>query len=52
MAGITVDAINVISPTQLTVEVTAGSGATTQPVSVVAITGTEQAVLPNGLVIQ
>ena len=52
MPGVTVGALNVVSPTQLTVQLTAATGAVPQPDSVVAITGTEQAVLPNGLTIQ
>jgi hypothetical protein len=56
LPGIAVGTINVLSPTVLTVQFTAASVAVEQPVSVVAITGTppgnEEAVLPNGLVIQ
>jgi hypothetical protein len=56
MPGITIGAIDVSSPTSLTVQLTAASGATLQPVSVQSITGlppgNEEAVLPNGLVIQ
>jgi hypothetical protein len=50
--GITVGAVTVTGPTTLTVELTAASGAVEQPISVLAITGTQEAVLPNGLVIQ
>ena len=50
--GVTIGTITVTSATSLTVQLTAASGAVTQPYSILAITGTEQAVLPNGLVIQ
>jgi hypothetical protein len=50
--GVTIGTITVTSPTTLTVQLTAASGATTQPYSILAITGTEEAVLPNGLAIQ
>ncbi len=50
--GVTIGAINVTSPTTLTVQLTASSAAVTQPYSLLAITGTEQDVLPNGLVLQ
>lgn len=54
--GITVGTVTVTNPTTLTVELTASAGAVAQPVSVLAITGfppgNEEAVLPNGLVIQ
>jgi len=56
MPGITVVSVTVISPTTLNVELAASGTATQQPVSVLAITGNapgnEEAVLPNGLVIQ
>ncbi len=56
MAGITIGAVTVNSPTSLTVTLTAASDAALQPVSLVAITGAppgnEEAALPNGLVIQ
>jgi hypothetical protein len=54
--GIAVGTVTVTSPTTLTVQLTATGNATQQPVSVQAITGTspgnQEAVLPNGLVIQ
>jgi sugar lactone lactonase YvrE len=49
--GVTVGTVTVTSPTVLTVQLTAAATATTQPYSVLAITGTEEAVLPNGLTI-
>ena len=50
--GVTIGTITVASATSLTVQLTAASNAATQPDSIVAITGTEQAVLPNGLIVQ
>jgi hypothetical protein len=50
--GITVGTITVNSSTSLSVQLTAASGAVLQPVSVQAITDSEEAVLPNSLVIQ
>jgi uncharacterized repeat protein (TIGR03803 family) len=54
--GITIGTVTVTSPTSLTVRLAAGISVVQQPVSVVAITGVppgnEEAVLPNGLVIQ
>ena len=50
--GVTIGTITVTSPTTLTVRLTAASDATAQPDSILAITGTEEAVLPNGLTIQ
>jgi hypothetical protein len=50
--GVTIGAITVQSPTRLMVELSAATNAVPQPYSVLAITGTEQDVLPNGLVIQ
>jgi hypothetical protein len=50
--GITIGAVTVASSTSLTVEFTAASDAVLQPVSIQAITATEEAVLPNSLVIQ
>jgi len=41
----------VTSPNTLTVQLTAASNAVAQPYSIVAITGSEQDVLPNGLVL-
>lgn len=50
--GVTAGPVTVTSPTTLTVQLTAAANAIEQPLSVMAITGTEQAVLPNGLLIQ
>ena len=50
--GVTIGAVTVNSPTSLTVQLTASANATPQPYSVVAITGTEDAPLPSGLMIQ
>jgi hypothetical protein len=54
MPGITVSSVNVLSPTSLTMQLTAAGDAVLQPVSTVAITSqiNQEAVLPNGLVIQ
>jgi hypothetical protein len=50
--GVTIGTITVNSATSLTVQLTAASNATPQPYSALAITGSEQDVLPNGLVLQ
>jgi hypothetical protein len=50
--GVTVGTVTVIGPTSLTVQLTAASNAVAQPYSILAITGSEQDVLPNGLVLQ
>jgi len=50
--GVSIGAITVNSATSLTVQLTAASNATPQPYSILAITGSEQDVLPNGLVLQ
>jgi len=50
--GVTIGTITVISPTTMTVQLTAASNAVTQPYSILAIAGSEQDVLPNGLVLQ
>jgi hypothetical protein len=50
--GVTIGAVTVASATSLTVQLSAASDATLQPSSVQAITGSEEAVLPNSLVIQ
>jgi hypothetical protein len=56
MAGITAGSVTVLSPTVLTVQLSAASDAALEPLSPVVITGTppgnEEAVLPNGLVVQ
>jgi hypothetical protein len=50
--GVTIGPITVTSTTTMTVQLTAAANATAQPYSVLAITGAEQDVLPNGLVLQ
>jgi hypothetical protein len=50
--GVMIGAITVNSATSLTVQLTAASDAILQPVSIQAITDTEEAVLPNSLIIQ
>jgi hypothetical protein len=50
--GVTFGPITVTGPTTLTVQLTAAANATAQPYSILAITGAEQDVLPNGLVLQ
>jgi hypothetical protein len=50
--GVTAGTVTVNSATSLTVQLTAAANANPQPYSIVAITGSEQDVLPNGLVIQ
>jgi uncharacterized protein (TIGR03437 family) len=50
--GVTIGTITVTNATSLTVQLTAASNATATPRSIVAITGAEQAVLPNGLMLQ
>ena len=50
--GVTIGTITVTSATTMTVQLTASPSAVTQPYSIMAITGSEQDVLPNGLVIQ
>jgi exo-beta-1,3-glucanase (GH17 family) len=50
--GVTISAITVNSGTSMTVQLTAASNAGAQPYSILAITGTEQDVLPNGLILQ
>ena len=50
--GVTIGTITVTSPSSMTVQLTAASNAVAQPYSILAITGTEEAVLPNGLAIQ
>ena len=51
-AGITPSQITVLSATSLTVELAVGGSVTQNPKSIVVTTGTEEAVLPNGLLIQ
>ena len=51
-AGVTASNIVVLSATSLTVELTVGAGVAPNPTTIVALTGTEEAVLPNGFVIQ
>jgi hypothetical protein len=50
--GVTIGTITVSSATSMTVQLTASASATPQPYSILAITGSEQDVLPNGLVLQ
>ena len=50
--GVTMGTITVNSATSMTVQLTAASNAVAQPYSILAITGSEQDVLPNGLVVQ
>ncbi len=56
MAGITVGPVTVVNGTTLTVQLSAASDAAREPLSPLAITGTppgnQEAVLPNGLVVQ
>ncbi len=52
MPGFTASDIIVISPTQLSVTLTAPGNAPLQPESILVITGSEEAVLPNGLSVQ
>jgi len=47
--GVTMGPVTVIDATHLTVQLTADAGALLQPYSILAITGSEEAVLPNGL---
>jgi uncharacterized protein (TIGR03437 family) len=51
MPGVTIGTIKVNSATSLSVDLTAVTNASAQPRSIIAITGTEQAVLPNALII-
>jgi hypothetical protein len=50
--GVSMGAITVTSPTTMTVQLTATANAVPQPYSILAITGAEQDVLPNGLALQ
>jgi hypothetical protein len=52
MPGVTIGTITVDSANSMTVQLTAASNAVAQPYSILAITGSEQDVLPNGLVVQ
>jgi streptogramin lyase len=47
--GVTFGPVTVNSPTSLTVQMTANAGVAPQPYSLLATTGSEEAVLPNGL---
>jgi uncharacterized repeat protein (TIGR01451 family) len=49
--GVDIGTITVNSPTSLTVQLTAAGNATPRPYSIVAVTGSEDDVLPNGLVL-
>ena len=50
--GITVSNMTVVDATTLTVELSVDANFVAGPVSLVAITGTEEAVLPNGFTVQ
>ncbi len=50
--GVTIGAITVTSPTQMSVALTASATAPQQPNAILVITGTQQAVLPNALTVQ
>jgi hypothetical protein len=50
--GVMIGTITVTSATSMTVQLTAAPNAVPQPFSIVAITGAEQDVLPNGLLLQ
>ncbi len=52
LTGITFGIPTVTSPTSLTVQVTVDPTAALQPYSPIAVTGQEEAVLPNGLIVQ
>jgi hypothetical protein len=52
LSGITVNTINVNGPTSMTVSLTASASAPQNPNSIYVQTGTQEAVLPNGLAIQ
>jgi hypothetical protein len=52
IAGVQIGPITVASPTSLTVSLTAAPGQSAEPLSVVVVTGLEEAVLPNALSIQ
>ncbi len=50
--GVTIGTITVNSPTSLTVQLTAAANAEAGPRSIDAVTGAQEAVLPNGLMLQ
>ena len=50
--GVQIGLVTVNSPTSLSVALTAAPAPSTEPLSIVAITGLEEAVLPNALTIQ
>jgi hypothetical protein len=52
VGGVTASGLTVVSPTQFTVTLTAASTAPIQPEPIYVQTGSEEAVLPNGLIIQ
>jgi hypothetical protein len=52
IAGVTVGALTVGSPESFTVELTAAPSASVSPLSLVAVTGSEEAVIPNALSVQ
>jgi len=51
-AGVTPSNITVLSGTSLTVDLAVGAGVAPNPTSIVILTGTEEAVLPNGFLVQ
>jgi hypothetical protein len=51
-AGVTASNIAVLNATSLTVQLTVGAGVAAGPKSIAVTTGTEEAVLPNGFLIQ
>jgi hypothetical protein len=51
ISGVTIGTITVNSATSLSVQLTAANNASAQPRSIVAVTGTQQAVLPNALLV-
>ena len=50
--GLSIGTAAVTAPGTLSVQLTAASNAALQPVSLVAVTGTQEAILPNGLTIE
>jgi hypothetical protein len=50
--GVTIGTITVTNATSLAVQLTAAANATLRPCTIVAITNSEQDVLPNSLTIQ
>jgi hypothetical protein len=52
VGGVTASGLTVISPTSFTVTLTAGPDAAQVPVSIYVQTGSQEAVLPNGLLVE